>query len=201
MTSSHSDLFVVRRCSQVQKQRSGRSLLRRHGIETTIPDDRKMRKHDEKWWTWFVVHWSSFHYSFISLENQPPLVSTETPLRVAWVAVASKAPSFSQELLEPCVSILDVFEFLAVDDAICSGLARAGQLRVWCLRSYSIFRDGTTWQGCHIPNCKSKIICKGLLSCLVASYHSDSSCNVIIEWPGHILMLFRSILLSFGITG
>jgi predicted outer membrane repeat protein len=40
------------------------------------------------------------------------------------------APSFSQELLEPCVSILDVFEFLAVDDAICSGLARAGQLRV-----------------------------------------------------------------------
>jgi hypothetical protein len=48
MTSSHSDLFVVRRCSQVQKQRSGRSLLRRHGIETTIPDDRKMRKHDGK---------------------------------------------------------------------------------------------------------------------------------------------------------
>ena len=111
------------------------------------------------------------------------------------------APSFSQELLEPCVSILDVFEFLAVDDAICSGLARAGQLRVWCLRSYSIFRDGTTWQGCHIPNCKSKIICKGLLSCLVDSYHSDSSCNFVIEWPGHMLMLFRSILLSFGITG
>eukprot|EP00435_Cladocopium_sp_Y103_P055763 s188_g18.t1 len=31
------------------------------------------------------------------------------------------------ELLEPCVSILDFFEFLAVDDAICSGLARVLQ--------------------------------------------------------------------------
>ena len=97
MTNSHNDLFVVRRCSQVQKQRSGRSLLRRHGIETTIPDDRKMRKHDEN------DEHDSFLFTglvFISL-LQPPLVSTETPLRVAWVAVAFRRRVFRRSCWSP----------------------------------------------------------------------------------------------------
>ena len=73
------------------------------------------------------LDWSSFHYSFISLENQPTPIGFNGNSAAGSLGGGSlSAPSFSQELLEPCVSILDVFEFLAVDDAICSGLRELG---------------------------------------------------------------------------
>ena len=128
MTNSHNDLFVVRRCSQVQKQRSGRSLLRRHGIETTVPDDRKMRKHDEN-----DEHDSFLFTGLVFISLLLHIFGEPTPIGFNGNSAAGSlgggslsAPSFSQELLEPCVSILDVFEFLAVDDAICSGLRELG---------------------------------------------------------------------------
>lgn len=69
----------------------------------------------QSWW-WYDVAMACLNFLGLAFKQG----SNSGPEAKVW------AESF-EELLEPCVSILDVFEFLAVDDAICSGLARVLQ--------------------------------------------------------------------------